>query len=90
MEPPSAAIDLFSRPAAVWSARDFCAPSVRRHLRWRSDFNRAEVKSKRNVTGGHQRNVTLRLPRCDDPSVTPRARLAVTNRSAHRAVTIRP
>jgi len=63
MEPPSAALDSFSRPGAAWSARNFRAPSVRRHLRWRSDFNHAKVRHERNVTAGHERIVTLFLLR---------------------------
>jgi len=88
MEPPSAAIDSFSRPGAAWSARNFRAPTARRHLRWRSHYNHAEVKHQRIVTGGHERNVTPGVTAGDDPSVTRCARSAVTIRSARRAVTI--
>src|SRR6266536_4959288 len=79
-KPPAAAIDQFSRPAAAWSARNFRAPSARRHLRWRSDFNQP-----RQGTFGTSPAVTsgsspAACSACDDPSVTGGARSAVTIR----------
>ena len=75
MEPPSAAIDSFSRPAAEWSARDFCAPSVRRRLRRRSHslhefWSRTALQRECNDPFRTRRGLRPGL-RCDGPTVTP-------------------
>jgi hypothetical protein len=86
-KPPSAAIDEFSRQAVAWSARNFRAPSARR---------RPAGGDPLPPRRGQGMNGTSPAPTsesshsacsaCDDPSVTRRARLAVTNRCAHQPI----
>jgi hypothetical protein len=89
-KPPSAAIDSFSRPAAAWSARNFCAPigapPSSMAIPLQPCRGQAQTERHQDVTNGTSHSACCA---CDDPSVTRVARSAVTNRSARRRVTIR-
>jgi hypothetical protein len=53
MEPPSAALDSFSRPAAAWSARNFCAPFGAPPSSMAIHYHHAEANSERFVKRGY-------------------------------------